>query len=333
MARPAGASLLLCLAWLLLATAAWAQADPLPSWNDGAAKKAILAFVQAATDPASPDFVRPEARVAAFDQDGTTWVEQPMYTQGLYCLDRLRELAKAQPELAATEPFKTALTGGLDALRTLSSKDLSTIFAATPAGKSVEEYARDVDAWLHTARDSRFGRPYTDLVYQPMLEVMRYLRGHGFKTYFVTGGEQDFVRVFSERVYGIPPEQVVGTMDRVTYGSDASGRPTLLKTPALLLSNADEGKPEGIHLMIGRRPLAAFGNSTGDRQMLEYVKAGQGPRLAVLVHHDDAAREYAYGPDSPVGALSDALIAQAGEQGWLVISMRKDWKRVFPWEP
>jgi phosphoglycolate phosphatase-like HAD superfamily hydrolase len=326
-------SLTLSLACLLLVAAvALAQSDPLPSWNDGPAKKAIITFVKATTDKSSPDFVPPESRVATFDQDGTTWVEQPMYPQVLFCVDRLRLLAKDKPELANAEPFKTVLSGGPEAIRKLTAKDIWEIFNATLTGITVDQYASEVNAWLETAKDPRFGRLYSELAYQPMLEVMRYLRANGYKTYFVTGGEQDFVRAYSERVYGIPPEQVVGTMGGVTFGYDADGKPILTKEPKLLLSDVEAGKPEGIHLMIGRRPYAAFGNSTGDQQMLEYTTAGKGARLAMLVYHDDAVREYAYGAQSAVGTFSDALMAEAKQNGWLVISMKNDWKRIFPWQ-
>jgi phosphoserine phosphatase len=317
---------------LLTFSGAQAQPDPLPSWNDTAAKKAIIAFVQTTTDKSNPNYVAPEARIATFDQDGTTWVEQPMYPTMLYCLERVRVLAKEKPELAGVEPFKSVLAEGPKALADISLKDLETLYAATLTGMSVDEFNREVNAWLETTKDPRFGRRYTELVYQPMLEVMQYLRANGYKTYFVTGGGQDFVRAYAERVYGIPPEQVVGTMDAVKFGYDAAGKPVLTKEPKLLLNDVEEGKPEGIHLLIGRRPYAAFGNSTGDKQMLEYTQAGEGMRLMVLVHHDDDKREYAYDAQSKIGTFSDALMNEAKQKGWLVISMKNDWKRIFPWE-
>ena len=264
---------------LLVATAARAQSDPMPSWNEGPAKQAILAFVRTTTDPSNPNFVPPQARIATFDQDGTTWVEQPMYPNVLYCLERVRALAKDKPALKNAEPFKTVLADGPQAVLNLSMQDIDQIFAATLTGMTVDAFVREVKTWLETAKDPRYKRPYTELVYQPMLEVMRYLRANGYKTYFVTGGGQDFVRVFSEQVYGIPPEQVVGTMSAVKFGYDASGRPVLTKEPKYLLQDDNVGKPEGIHLLIGRRPYAAFGNSIGDRQMLEYTQAGDGARL------------------------------------------------------
>jgi phosphoglycolate phosphatase-like HAD superfamily hydrolase len=320
------------LACLTAGTQAFAQTDPLPSWNDGAAKQAIVAFVQATTDKASPKFVAPEARIATFDQDGTLWVEQPMYTQVIYCLERVPAVVKAKPELKNVEPFKTVLSGNREAIAKLSMKDLEKILAATLTGMTVEQFGAEVKGWLATAKHPRFKRPYTELVYQPMLEAMQYLRANGYKTYIVTGGGQDFVRVYAEQVYGIPPEQVVGTAGGTKYGYGKGGRPMLIKEPRLLLNDDKAGKPEGIHLMIGRRPYAAFGNSDGDRQMLEYTQAGDGARLMMLVHHDDVTREYAYGPKSKVGTFSDALMAEAKKQSWVVISVKNDWKRVFAFE-
>jgi len=317
---------------LLAAVASQAQTDPLPSWNDGPAKQAIVDFVKATTDEVSPRFVPPAARIAAFDQDGTTWVEQPMYTQVLYCLERVPVLAKAKPELKDVEPFKTVLSGNREAMAKLTMPDLEKILAATLTGMTVEQFGAPVKDWLATAKHPRFKRPYTELVYQPMLEVMKFMRANGYKTYFVTGGGQDFVRVYSESVYGIAPEHVVGTAGGTRFGYDKSGRPMLTKEARLLLNDDKAGKPEGIHLMIGRRPVAAFGNSIGDKQMLEYTQAGDGARLMMLVHHDDATREYAYGPTSKVGTFPDALMAQAKKQGWVVISMKNDWKRIFAFE-
>ena len=328
-----GHARVLVLCSLLLAGAdAHAQTDPLPSWNDGAAKQAILEFVKATTDPASPKFVPPAARIATFDQDGTTWVEQPLYTQVVYCLERVPVLAKAKPELKTVEPFKTVLSGDRAALEKLTMPDLEKILAATLTGMTVDQFGTQVKDWLVSAKHPRFQRPYTDLVYQPMLEVMKLFRANGYKTYFVTGGGQDFVRVYSEQVYGIPPEQVVGTAGGTKFGYAADGKPMLTKEPRLLLNDDKAGKPEGIHLMIGRRPVAAFGNSIGDKQMLEYTQAGAGARLAMLVHHDDATREYAYGPQSKIGTFPDALMAQAKKQGWVIISMKNDWKRIFAFE-
>src|SRR5215471_2740733 len=307
--------------------------DPLASWNDGPAKQAILEFVKATTTQGSPQFVAPEARVAAFDQDGTLWVEHPMYTQVMYCLERVPDLVKAKPELKNKPPFSTVLDflhGDRAAIEKISMKDLEVIAAATLTGMPVEEFDAQVKKWIAEAKDPRWKRSYTQLTYQPMQEVMRYLRTNGYKTYIVTGGGQDFVRMYAEQTYGIPPEQVVGTAGGTKYGYDKSGKPFLTKEPKLLLNDNNAGKPEGIHLMIGRRPYAAFGNSTGDQQMLEYTGAGDGARLMMLVHHDDAEREYAYGAKSKIGTFSDALMTEAKKKGWTIISMKDDWKTIFP---
>jgi phosphoglycolate phosphatase-like HAD superfamily hydrolase len=322
---------------LALGAAAHAQTDPLPSWNDGPAKQVIVEFVQATTTQGSPKFVPPAERIATFDQDGTLWVEHPMYSQVTYCLERVPAVVKAKPELKNVEPFKTVMSGNREAMAKLSMKDLEKILAATLTGMSVDEFNAEVEKWHAAARDPRWKRPFTELTYLPMQEVLKYLRANGYKTYIVTGGGQDFVRVYSEQVYGVPPEQVVGTAGGTKYGYDRSGKPFLTKEPRLLLNDDNAGKPEGIHLMIGRRPYAAFGNSTGDRQMLEYTKAGDGARLAMLVLHDDARREYAYGPalglpGTKVGTFPQALYDQAKKQGWTVISMKTDWKRIFAWE-
>ena len=317
---------------------AFAQTDPLPSWNEGPAKKAIVEFVQATTTQGSPKFVPPAERIATFDQDGTLWVSHPMYSQVMYCLDRVPAVVKAKPELAKVEPFKTVMSGNREAMARLTMKDLEKILVATLTGMSVETFNAEVKKWLAEARDPRWKRPYTELTYLPMQDVLTYLRANGYKTYIVTGGGQDFVRVYAEQVYGIPPEQVVGTAGATKYGYDKSGRPFLTKEPKLLLNDDNAGKPEGIHLMIGRRPYAAFGNSTGDRQMLEYTGAGDGARLMMLVLHDDAKREYAYGPaqglpDTKVGTFTQALYDEAMKRGWTVISMKNDWKRIFTFEP
>ena len=319
------------------ARAGVAASDPLPSWNDGAAKQAIVDFVKATTDQSSPNFVAPEARIATFDQDGTLWVEHPMYTQVVYCLERVPALVKAKPELADVEPFKTVLSGDREAMAKLTTPDLEKILAATLTGMTVDDFETEAEKWIAAAKDGRWKRPYTELTYQPMQEVLHYLRDNGYKTYIVTGGGQDFVRVYSERVYGIPPEQVVGTAGGTKYSYDTDGKPILTKEPKLLLNDNDAGKPEGIHLMIGRRPYAAFGNSTGDQQMLEYAGAGDGARLKMLVLHDDAEREYAYGPahglpDTKVGTFTQDLYDEAKKDGWTVISMKNDWKRIFAFD-
>jgi phosphoglycolate phosphatase-like HAD superfamily hydrolase len=313
-----------------------AQSDPLPSWNDGPAKQAIVKFVHATTDAASPNFVPFAERIATFDQDGTLWVEHPIYTQLVYCFDRVPDLVKAKPELANVEPFRTVLTGDREAIAKLGLDPLLKIVAATLTGVDVDTFRDEVAKWIAEARDPRWKRPYTELVYEPQIELLKYLRSVGYRTYIVTGGGQDFVRVYAEGVYGIPPEQVVGSAGAVSYQYGAKG-PVLIKEPKLLLNDDNAGKPESIHLMIGRRPYFAFGNSTGDRQMLEYTKAGAGARLAMLVLHDDGAREYAYGPaqglpDTKVGRFTPELYDEAIKDGWIVVSMKNDWKRIFAFE-
>jgi phosphoglycolate phosphatase-like HAD superfamily hydrolase len=314
--------------------------DPLASWNEGPAKQAILEFVKATTSQGGPQFVPPEARIATFDQDGTLWVEHPMYSQVRYCLERVPDLVKAKPELKNKPPFSTVLEllhGDRAAMEKLNMKDLEVIASATLTGMPVDEFDAQVKKWIAEAKDARWKRPYTELTYQPMQELLKYLRANGYKTYIVTGGGQDFVRMYAEQTYGIPPEQVVGTAGGMKYGYDKSGKPFLTKEPKLLLNDNNAGKPEGIYFMIGRRPVAAFGNSTGDQQMLEYTKAGDGARLAMLVLHDDAAREYAYGPaeglpDTKVGTFTQALYDEAKKNGWTVISMKNDWKVIFDFE-
>jgi phosphoglycolate phosphatase-like HAD superfamily hydrolase len=325
-------------AWPLAARAQTPNSEgALSSWNDGAAKQAIFDFVRATIDRASPNYVSPEDRIAVFDQDGTLWVEHPMYTQVVYCLERVPAVVAKKPELKNVEPFKTVLSGNREAIAKLSLRDLEKILVATLTGMSVEEFNVEAKRWMETAKHPRWNRPYTELVYQPMLEVLRYLRDNAYKPYIVTGGGQDFVRVYAEKVYGIPPEQVVGTAGGTKYGYDKDGKPFLTKDPKLILNDNNAGKPEGIHLMIGRRPYAAFGNSTGDRQMLEWTGAGPGARLKMLVLHDDATREYAYGPalglpDSRVGTFTQALYDEAKKDGWTVVSMKNDWKRIFAFE-
>ncbi|HTY41127.1 MAG TPA: HAD family hydrolase [Thermoanaerobaculia bacterium] len=311
--------------------------DPLPSWNDGAAKKAIVDFVKTTTTQGSPQFVPPEERVATFDQDGTLWVEHPVYTQLVYCLDRVPVVVKAKPELAGVEPFKTVMSGNREAIAHLSENDLIKIAMVTLTGMPVDDFRAEVRKWIASARDRRWNRPYTDLTYLPMQEVLRYLRANGYKTYIVTGGGQDFVRAYAEATYGIPPEQVIGTSISTKYAYGKDGKPVLTKEPKLVLDDNNAGKAEGIYLMIGRRPYAAFGNSTGDQQMLEYTKGGNGARLAMLVLHDDAKREYAYGPaaglpDTRVGTFTKTLDDEAGKDGWVVISMKNDWRKVFAFD-
>src|SRR5277367_372825 len=318
--------------------AASAATDPLPSWNDGAAKTAIVDFVKATTTKGSADFVPPAERIAEFDQDGTLWVEHPVYTQVIYCLDRVGPLVQAKPELKEQQPFKTVLSGDREAIAQLTTRELFEILFATQSGMAVEAYRNEVKQWLAKAKDPRWKRPYTDLTYLPMQEVLKYLRANGYKNFIATGGSAGFVRAYSEHVYGIPPEQVAGTSQAVTYGYDANKLPVLTRAPKLVLDNLEAGKIENFWLVYGRRPYAAFGNSSSDdQQILEYVKAGPGKRLSVVVMHDDAEREYAYGPaqglpDTKVGTLSQAMYDQAKAQGWTVISMKNDWKQIFTWE-
>ena len=317
---------------LLALTLANAQTDPLPSWNDGPAKQAIVEFVRATTEAGGPKFVAPEARIATFDNDGTLWVEQPIYTQATFAFDRVVALAPSHPEWKDQPPFKAILTRDRAAMAKFSPQDLEKILAVTHAGMSVEAFAEIVKEWVATAKHPRFKRPYTEMIYQPMLEVMKYLRENGYRIYIVTGGGQDFVRAFAEPVYGVPPEQVIGSAGQTKYGYDKDGKPTLIKLPKVLLVDDKAGKPEAINLIIGRRPTAAFGNSTGDQQMLEWTQAGHGARLMLLVHHDDGAREYAYGVRSKIGTFPETLMADAKKRDWVVVSMKSDWKRIFPFE-
>jgi phosphoglycolate phosphatase-like HAD superfamily hydrolase len=320
------------IAYIMIATLALAlnvqAADPLSSWNDGPAKHAILSFVKEVTDKFSLKYVPPEDRIATFDQDGTLWVEHPLYTQAMFALDRVRELAPKHPEWKNKEPFKAVIAGDREAMAKFSESDWEVIVAATHAGMSTEGFLEIVKQWLATAKDPRFKRPYTELVYQPMIEVMDYLRANGFKTYIVTGGGQEFVRVYSKSVYGIPPEQVVGSSILTKYEYQ-DGKPILMREPKVFFIDDHAGKAIGINLFIGKRPYAAFGNSGGDREMLEWTQAGGGARLMMLVYHDDKEREYAYGPavglaDTKVGTFSQSLMDEAKKSGWVVISMKND---------
>jgi phosphoglycolate phosphatase-like HAD superfamily hydrolase len=336
--REFGALVVGAAAGLSAPGAASAETDPLPSWNDGPAKQAILKFVHATTNPSSPDFVPPEERIAEFDQDGTLWVEHPLYTQVVYCLDRVPALVKEKPALKQKEPFKTVLSGDREAIAKLSMREIFEIVLLTQSGMTVEDYRADVKEWLATAKHPRWDRPYTELVYQPMLELLVLLRANGFANFIATGGSGSFVREYSDKVYGIPPERVAGTGQVDVFRHAKDGKPVLIYEPKLALNNMEAGKIENFWLAYGQRPCLAFGNSSSDdQQMLEYVKAGSGLRLSAAVLHDDAEREYAYGParglpDTKVGTFSQAMYDMAVKQGWIIISMKNDWKRVFPFE-
>ncbi len=312
--------------------------DPLPSWNDGAAKQAILEFVRVTTNSSNPKYVAPDHRVATFDQDGTVWVEHPTYTQVVFAFERLAALAPQHPEWKTTEPFKTVLSGDMAAVAKLGLQGLLPIVAATHSGMSVDAFSTTVRDWMGTSKHPRWNRPYEDLVFLPMLEVMRYLRANGYKTYFVTGGGQVFVRAYADRVYGIPPAHVIGSAMETQFTAGEDGKAVLMKSARLVLNNDLSGKPEDIYLFLGGPPQAAFGNSNGDQAMLEYTQAGDGARLMALVLHDDADREYAYGPAQGLpatsfGSFDQALYDKAKAQGWSIISMKKDWKRLFMFEP
>ena len=302
--------------------------DPLPSWNEGPAKQAILDFVKATTDQASPKFVAPAERIAVFDNDGTLWVEHPMYTQLAFALDRVKALAPKHPEWREKSPFKDVLDNNLPALAASGKQGLMELIMATHAGMTTQEFDQIVTDWLATTRHPRFKRPYTELVYQPMLELLGYLRANGFKTFIVSGGGVAFMRPWTEGVYGIPPEQVVGS--RIAQESVVQdGEPALVRKPEIAFIDDKAGKPVGIQDHIGRRPILAFGNSDGDYQMLEWTTAGPGRRLGLILHHDDAEREYAYDRDSHFGKLSKGL-DDAASKGWVLVSMKTDWAQVFP---
>jgi phosphoserine phosphatase len=328
----AGRLLVALVAGVVWATQALAQTDPLPSWNDGPAKRAIVAFVNVTTDKASPKYVAPAERIATFDNDGTLWVEQPLYVQLLFALDRIKTLAPQHPEWKTKEPFASLLKGDVNKALAGGDKAIAEIVMVTHAGMTTEQFEGIVSDWIATAKHPKTGRLFTEMVYQPMLEVLAYLRANGFKTFIVSGGGIEFMRPWTERVYGIPPEQVVGSSIQTKY-EIRDGKPVLVRLPAMTFINDKAGKPVGINSHIGRRPIAAFGNSDGDRQMLEWTQASGSGRLMMLVHHDDAAREWAYGPKSQIGTFSDSLMAEAKRQGWIVISMKHDWKKIFSFEP
>jgi hypothetical protein len=310
-----------------LAASAVRAEGALPSWGDSDARRAIVAFVDRVTTSGSPGYVAPPERIAVFDNDGTLWPEQPMYVQLAFALDRVDALAPEHSDWKRKQPFRAALSRDMKTLAQSGEKGIVELLKATHAGMTTEEFRKIVRDWLATARHPRYGRPYTELAYQPMLELMAYLRANGFETYIVSGGGTEFMRVFAEEVYGVPPEQVIGSTIKTKY-EVRRGTPVLVRLPELDFIDDGPGKPVGIDKFIGRRPIAVFGNSDGDFQMLEYVTAGDGPRLGMIVHHDDGAREYAYDRKSPFGKLDRALDA-AGKRGWTVVSMKNDWRQVF----
>ena len=312
----------------------WAQTaasnGPLPSWNDGANKRAITDFVARVTPQGGPDFVPPAERIAMFDNDGTLWVEHPMYTQLAFALDRVKALTALHPEWKNTQPFKAALEGDMKTLAESGELGMAELVMATHAGMTTEEFQKIVTDWFVTARHPRFKRPYTELSYQPMIELLVYLRANGFKTFIVSGGGVEFMRPWTERVYGVPPEQVVGSSIKTQFQM-RDGRPELFRLPELNFIDDKAGKPVGINEFIGRRPIAAFGNSDGDLQMLQWTTISGGTNLGLIVHHTDAVREYAYDRDTPFGRLDKALDAAAMNK-WVVVDMKNDWNRVFAFD-
>ena len=305
-------------------------ADPLPSWNEGPTRQAIVQFVRTVTDKSSPNYVPPEQRIATFDNDGTLWCEQPTYFQGFFTSDRVKTLAPKHPEWKEKQPFKAILENDMKALSAAGEKGIGEILMTTHAGMTTGEFEGIVREWFATARHPRFNRPYTDLVYQPMLELLGYLRENGFKTYIVSGGGVEFMRPWTEKAYGIPAEQVVGSSIKLKFEM-RDGKPVLMRLPEIDFIDDGPGKPVGIQKFIGRRPVAAFGNSDGDHQMLQWTAAGEGLRFMLLVRHTDAEREWAYDRQSPIGRLDKAL-DEAQSRGWTVVDMKKDWKRVFPFQ-
>ncbi|MBY3119504.1 HAD family hydrolase [Rhizobium laguerreae] len=313
---------------LLFVASAYAQSDPLPSWNDTASKAAIVSFVEKVTGQGSANFVPEAERIAVFDNDGTLWVEHPMYTQLAFALDRVKALAPQHPEWKETPPFKAVLEGDMKALAASGEKGLVELIMTTHAGMTSSDFQKIVTDWLASARDPKFKRPYTELVYQPMVELLAYLRANGFKTFIVSGGGVEFMRPWAEKVYGIPPERVIGSSIKTEFRMQ-DDTPTLYRLPEVNFIDDKAGKPVGINQQIGRRPIAAFGNSDGDLQMLQWTTMAGGPaRLGVLIHHTDAEREYAYDRDTEFGRLDKALDA-AAIAGWTVVDMKADWKQVF----
>ena len=327
--RLLAAMLITCLCCWASVSAQAQRADPLPSWNDGAAKQAILDFVGRVTQEGGADFVPADQRIATFDNDGTLWVEQPIYIQFAFAIDRVRVLSNQHPEWKELQPFKAAIDGDLGTLAASSEKGLLQIIAATHAGMTTDEFSQIVTDWIATARHPRFNRLYTEMVYQPMLELIAYLQANEFKTFIVSGGGVEFMRPWTDRVYGIPPEQVVGSSGVTKFEMKPDGEPVLIKEPKVEFIDDGPGKPVGINRFIGRRPIFAFGNSDGDQQMLEWTAAGSGARFMGIVHHTDAACEWAYDRTSHVGRLDKAL-DEANARGWTVVDMKNDWRAIFP---
>jgi phosphoserine phosphatase len=316
---------------LVFVTTIAQAADPLPSWNDTAPKKAIVAFVEKVTKEGSPDFVPVPERIATFDNDGCLWSEQPMYFQAFFIFDRIKQLAPQHPEWKTKEPFASVLKGDVKSALSGGEHALVEMAMATHAGMTTEEFERIVTDWIATAKHPKTGRLFTEMVYQPMLELLAYLRANGFKTFIVSGGGIEFMRPWTERVYGIPPEQVIGSSIKTKFEL-RDGKPVLVRLPEINFVDDKAGKPVGIQMHIGRRPTAAFGNSDGDLQMLQWTTAGAGPRFALYVHHTDAEREWAYDSKSSIGRLDKGL-DEAEAKGWTVVDMKNDWRRVFAFEP
>lgn len=318
--------LMACLACLPFG--ACAPSRDLPSWNDGPARDSIVSFVNDAHTPDSPGHIPAPERIAVFDNDGTLWAEQPAYFQLFFAMDRVRALAPQHPEWRTQQPFQAVIENDMAALAQSGEHGALELVMATHAGMTTDEFADVVREWINTARHPVSGRPYTEMVYQPMLELLDYMRKHGFKTFIVSGGGVEFMRVFAEEVYGIPPEQVIGSTIKTQFDMTDDG-PVIRRLPDIDFIDDKAGKPVGINRAIGRLPAAAFGNSDGDLQMLQWTAAGDGPRLPVLIHHTDAGREWAYDRASHIGRL-DAALDEAASRGWIVVDMEKDWKRVFP---
>ncbi|MCA9091960.1 MAG: haloacid dehalogenase-like hydrolase [Planctomycetaceae bacterium] len=306
------------------------KADDLPSWNDGRAKRAILEFVQKTTDSSSPHFIPEEHRIATFDNDGTLWSEQPLYFQLAFAIDRVKQLAPEHPEWKEKQPFKTILENDTKTISDFDAHQLVKLILESHAGVTTDEFESIVNNWIATARHPKFGRPYTELVFAPMIELLAYLRLNGYKTYIVSGGGVEFMRPWVEKTYGIPPEQVVGSSIRLKY-ENQNGKPVMVRLPEIDFIDDKAGKPVGIQKFIGRRPVMAFGNSDGDFEMLEWTTTGQGPRFGLIVHHTDADREWEYDRKSPIGRLDKAL-DEAPKRGWVIVNMKQDWKVIYPFQ-